>query len=272
VSKLVYVLLKSLGLKGLLSVGASLWFLSGKSGMTTAVVVISSLIIHELGHSYFCYIQGLPIPPMRILPIGGYIRYNPKGVTPNKQAWVSLGGPLLGGAFALFGYYLYSKHGTHFLLMFAVVGSLLNLMNLMPIYPLDGGKLVDHLHKNILFLGIPCYIWLVLKSHSLIIILIGIIFVVKLFSNSQNTRVCNNCENENDAALKHCKKCHFPLQLTTPERTALASSYAVLLVVLCILATSSFSDLKRQRRSTDYRSGSRTNHETIHLDSWERQM
>ena len=71
-----------------------------------------------------------------------------------REAEVGLAGPVLGslGAAAIWAVGAYEN--SHFLIALAFVGFFLNLFNLIPVVPLDGGRAVAALHPAIWVLGL----------------------------------------------------------------------------------------------------------------------
>lgn len=252
--KLIYILFKSLGVKGVVWMATSLWFLAGQSGMVLAVALVSAVTIHELGHALFCHLQGITDTKMLILPIGGKVSFKAAGVPPQKMAWITLGGPLLGGVVAIVAYFFYLRHESPQLLLFVFAGFMLNLINLVPIFPLDGGRLAEHLHKGVLFLGIPCYAWLYFRSHSPLVILIGVFFLIRLLTPAPKQLVCKECQTENDPIVVKCQGCKFPLRLTRFERLGLGVSYAALLAVMIIGVTLTSGKVEQSRRAVEKKS------------------
>jgi Zn-dependent protease len=135
------VFLSLLKLKFLLSFVAFAgiyWALYGPwFGVGLAVLIL----IHELGHLMAVRRRGLAADlPMFIPGFGAYVRWNAAGVTPNARALVSLAGPLAGavGAVCCALVWLQTHEGVWIAL--ASFSAFINLMNLIPVWALDGGQ------------------------------------------------------------------------------------------------------------------------------------
>ena len=63
-----------------------------------------------------------------------------------REAKVALAGPLLGSVGAAAVWAAGSYYHSHFLSALAFIGFFINLFNLIPIVPLDGGRAVAALH------------------------------------------------------------------------------------------------------------------------------
>lgn len=99
------------------------------------------LLIHEMGHYIDIKRRGLPAEMPVFLPgLGAFVRWKSLGVTRRQIAQISLAGPLA-GLMAAVGCYLLFLH-THDPLWSALArtGAVLNLLNLIPVWVLDGGQ------------------------------------------------------------------------------------------------------------------------------------
>jgi Zn-dependent protease len=106
----------------------------------------ASILIHEMGHFIDIKRRGLPAEMPVFLPgLGAYVRWKNLGVTKRQQAQISLAGPLAGWMAAAVCVLLYLH--THDLLWAALAhtGAVINLLNLIPVWALDGGKAINAL-------------------------------------------------------------------------------------------------------------------------------
>ena len=123
-----------------------------------------SILIHEMGHFIDIKRRGLPAEMPVFLPgFGAYVRWNALGVTRRQIAEISLAGPLAGWIAALGFYWLFLQ--THDAAWAAVArtGAWLNILNLIPVWTLDGGQairalgLVERLGVLAVALGLWAY-------------------------------------------------------------------------------------------------------------------
>jgi Zn-dependent protease len=118
----------------------SLWFHS----WTFAFGFVLLILIHELGHVAAARSQGIRVSWPTFIPfIGAYVTVERAGLTPWKNALVSLAGPFTGGAASLLVWGIGAAHGSHQLEVLANIGFLLNAFNMLPIGFLDGGQTVQ---------------------------------------------------------------------------------------------------------------------------------
>ena len=141
-------LLGLLKLNFLLSLGsfvALYWALYGaKFGVGFALLIL----VHEMGHFIDIKRRGLPADMPVFLPgLGAYVRWRALGVSIRTRSFVSLAGPLAGcigaGVCAL----LWMQTGEKFWLGLATLSALLNVLNLIPVWVLDGGQAIAALNK-----------------------------------------------------------------------------------------------------------------------------
>ncbi len=100
--------------------------------------------MHELGHIITARYFGWTITRLTILPFGGVVEMNPSSrEDAYEELWITLAGPLTNGALVLLGILLYGVQVLSWeqAIFFAVGNGAIALFNLLPIYPLDGGRL-----------------------------------------------------------------------------------------------------------------------------------
>lgn len=134
------------------------------------VVVIMSLLVHEYGHALTARFFGAN-PSITLEAFGGHASYQGDRLTPKQHFIVTLNGPLLQSSLILISYLLLkdSFFQNEFVNFFLLVTFRLNilwcLLNLLPIYPLDGGQMASYfLHKKLgahgyrasIILGVIC--------------------------------------------------------------------------------------------------------------------
>ena len=106
-----------------------------KFGIGFAVLIL----IHELGHFVEIKRRGLPAEMPVFLPgLGAYVRWQAMGVSQETRAAISLAGPLAGFLSAAACGVVGLKTGDPVWLALARTGAWLNILNLIPIWVLDG--------------------------------------------------------------------------------------------------------------------------------------
>jgi Zn-dependent protease len=112
-------------------------------GFPFAVGFVLLILAHELGHYVEARRLGLdPKLPVFIPFLGAYVALRNTRFDPWRNALVSIAGPIAGGAASL-GVYVAGELGdSQLLLALAYTGFLLNLINLVPIWILDGAQVL----------------------------------------------------------------------------------------------------------------------------------
>jgi len=115
----------------------SLWFHSWWFGFGFVMLIL----VHELGHIFEARRQGLKVSaPMFIPFFGAFVTIEKAGLTPWKNALISLAGPLFGGIASAVVWAVAAAQDSQLLLVLANISFLLNAFNMIPIGFLDGGQ------------------------------------------------------------------------------------------------------------------------------------
>jgi Zn-dependent protease len=182
--KLLLLLLPKLKLAGtmltmLVSVGAySLLF-----GWPFAALFVVLILVHEMGHVFALRREGIRASsPMFIPFLGAVISMRGRPPDAYVEAKVGLAGPVLGSLGALAVGLLGWATGSHLLLAAAYVGFFLNLFNLLPVVPLDGGRAMAAMAPWMWFLGFGALVALALVFPN------PIIFIIVLFGGMETWR------------------------------------------------------------------------------------
>jgi hypothetical protein len=128
-------------LTSLLSFVAFLAIYSAASGVRFGIGFAVLILIHEMGHFIDIKRRGLPADMPVFLPgLGAYVRWQALGVPLETRAAVSLAGPLAGFFASLACAALWWQTHNPYWGALARVGAMLNLLNLIPVWVLDGGQ------------------------------------------------------------------------------------------------------------------------------------
>jgi Zn-dependent protease len=171
------LLLAIFKLKFLLSFFAFIWIYALLFGWRFGVGFAVSILIHELGHFIDIRRRGLPAEMPVFLPgLGAYVRWRACGVTRRQIAQISLAGPLAGWTAAAICFLLYTQ--THNLLWAALArtGCVINLLNLIPVWALDGGQAVTALGmvERVGLLAAVLALWLYTGEGMFFLIALGV--------------------------------------------------------------------------------------------------
>lgn len=150
--------------KLLLSFGTmflSLWFYALAFGWKIAIVFVLMILVHEMGHYLTWRNFGVPASLPRFIPFFGAYVTAPSG-TPAQSTAAALAGPLfgIGAAAVCWGYGIATK--DPFWYACAYIGFFLNLFNLIPTPPFDGGAIAGAIDSRLYLLGIALFVgWIV---------------------------------------------------------------------------------------------------------------
>ena len=111
--------------------------------------LLPPLIVHELGHIVALRLYGLRIRRVSAELRGLCIEYGGLS-TPLGHAVSALAGPVAGLAYAFAASYFAARTGNELLTLSAGISLLLSLFNLLPILPLDGGRIFSIIAEELL--------------------------------------------------------------------------------------------------------------------------
>jgi Zn-dependent protease len=157
----------------LISVAAySLWF-----GWTFAVGFVVLLFVHEMGHVIQLRREGIKASaPMFIPFFGAVVTAKSLGEDALAEARVGLAGPILGTLGAAVCLAIAEATNSDLLRALAYVGFFLNLINLVPVVPFDGGRAMAAMAPWMWFLGLGAMVALLFVTENpflLIFVLLG---------------------------------------------------------------------------------------------------
>ena len=144
-------------------------------GWTFAAGFVVLLFLHEIGHVIQLRREGIKASaPMFIPFLGAVITAKSLGRNALAEARVGLAGPILGSLAAAAVWVLAELTGSSLLLALAYVGFLLNLFNLLPVVPLDGGRAMAAMAPAMWFLGFAALLAMMLVFPNPILLIIVI--------------------------------------------------------------------------------------------------
>ncbi len=154
---------------------------------TFAVGFVALIWIHEMGHVLQLKREGIPASaPMFIPFLGAFVAMKQMPKNALAEARVGLAGPVLGSVGALGAWGIYELTQEPLFLGLAYVGFFLNLFNLLPMLPLDGGRAVGALSPVFWLVGIAGLVALLFVQPNPILIFIGILGGVELWRRWRN--------------------------------------------------------------------------------------
>lgn len=194
-------------------------------GFTFALGFIMLLFVHEMGHVVVLRMRGIKAGLPVFLPfLGAFVTMKEQPKTAYDEALSGLAGPGFGMAAA--GVVAYQAHSTGSLFLYALahVGFLLNVFNMLPFLPLDGGRAAAALHPSVWALGLGVLLFIEIRYPSPIIPIVLILGAVETWRRWKNR--------DTDAQRRYN-------DLTAQQRLTIGAIY-VLLVAIGIWGTTHF--------------------------------
>jgi Zn-dependent protease len=154
----------------------TIWVYAQRYGWPYAAGIVGLIFVHEMGHYIAARMRGLNVGAPTFIPfVGAWIEMKDKPHDVETEAYVGLAGPLTGTLGALACYYYGRVYDSHLFLALAYAGFIINLFNLIPLSPLDGGRVTAVLSPRIWLVGAPMLVALFFWMPSPLLILIGFI-------------------------------------------------------------------------------------------------
>jgi stage IV sporulation protein FB len=116
-------------------------------------IVLVSILLHELGHAWGCLIQGVPVRRIMLYGGGGFCERS-RSATRHEQELIVAMGPIvtlvLWAVPGLAAPHVENPEVAWVLWLVSWVNGFLAVLNLLPVQPLDGGKLFELLLRRLL--------------------------------------------------------------------------------------------------------------------------
>ena len=152
-------------------------------GWPFAVGFVLLLLVHEMGHVIQLRREGIEASaPMFIPFLGAVVAAKSMGDDAAAEARVGLAGPVLGTLGTLIPLGIWLATGNEFWQALAYVGFFINLFNLLPVLPLDGGRAMAALSPWVWFVGYAGLIGLTFAFPN------PILFLVLVFGGLESWR------------------------------------------------------------------------------------
>lgn len=150
-------------------------------GWRYAAGFVALLFAHEMGHYLAARRRGLAVGMPTFIPfVGAWIDLKEQPRDVETEAYVALAGPVIGTVAAILCYLGAADDGPRWLMAVAYSGFFLNLFNLLPISPLDGGRVTAVLSPRIWFVGVPLLGAMFLWHPNPLLLLIGLLAAPQL--------------------------------------------------------------------------------------------
>jgi Zn-dependent protease len=178
--KLLLLLLNGAKLGKLLTTGGtmllSVFAYSFVFGWWYAAGFVALIFVHEMGHYIAARQRGLAVGAPTFIPfVGAWIELKDRPHDAETEAYVGVAGPLAGTLGALACFWLARANDSDLLLAVSYSGFFLNLFNLIPLSPFDGGRVTAVISPRLWLVGVPILVGLFFYSPSPLLILMAIL-------------------------------------------------------------------------------------------------
>ncbi len=171
------------GISALISIA----FYSLIFGWQFAVGLVALLFIHEMGHAVLMKLKGIPVGAMIFIPMMGaavVMRQMPQNA--RDEAEVGIAGPIAGTIASSFCLFMAMLPGASLIwAALAYFGFFINLFNLVPIVPFDGGRVLAAIDRRVWWLGFAAllgfFIWTWINGNFSIFLLLFVLMAGSQF-------------------------------------------------------------------------------------------
>lgn len=145
-------------------------------GFRYALGFVLLIFVHEMGHYIAARQRGLPVGAPTFVPfVGAWIQLKEMPHDVETEAFVGISGPIMGTLGALCCYWLARSQNSDLLLALAYSGFFINLFNLIPVSPFDGGRITAIVSPRVWLVGVPILVALFLWHPSPLLVLMGVL-------------------------------------------------------------------------------------------------
>jgi stage IV sporulation protein FB len=160
--------------------------------------VLLVLLIHEFGHFFAMKLYNYQNIKLFIIPLlGAFVSGKKHQVSQKQMSIIILAGPVPGIIVGTVLYMMNKEYNNETLRMLSNVFIFINVFNLLPVFPLDGGRLLENLFiKNnhgirmvFTILSITFLVLLIAYSGNFIMVIIPAVMVFELINENRNQKI-----------------------------------------------------------------------------------
>lgn len=201
-------------------------------GWWYAIGFVLLIFVHEMGHFIAARQRGLDVGAPTFIPfVGAWIEMKQMPHDAETEAYVGLAGPFVGTLGAYLCYFLAREYNSQLLLALSYAGYFLNLFNLIPLLPFDGGRVTQVISPRLWLVGVPVLIALFIYHPSPMLV------IMALLAAPQVMRALRG-EDGRDAAYYN---------VSVETRTTYSVAYIGLLIFLAVMCSELQQELPQVR-------------------------
>ena len=200
----------------LASAGVYIWI----GGVWFGVGLVLLIFVHEMGHVLEAKRQGLPVSAPFFIPLmGAVIQMKRMPQDAWHEALNGIAGPILGSIGAAACWAAGAYYDSRPLIALAFLGFFINLFNLLPAVPLDGGRAVAAIHPALWAAGLAGLLALAVRWHNAILYIIILLGALELWRRWQ---------------VRHLPEARAYYRVRPWQRVVVAVTYVGLAVLLVL--------------------------------------
>jgi Zn-dependent protease len=202
------VWLRSLGSLALFLVVGYFFF---RHNWTWVMILTAVVVFHEMGHFFAMKVYKYQELGIFFIPLmGAYVSGKKQEVSQRQSAVILLAGPLPGIILGLLSHFIAEQTDIYFFEKLAWVLVFLNLLNLLPVYPLDGGQLLHRLFlddynilgKIFVLISAGLMIWVAISSEFYPLLFFPFMMLTRMVGDLQHERIEKKIEAEGIDLMK----------------------------------------------------------------------
>jgi Zn-dependent protease len=184
---------------------AALFYFLFDRNIAYIAAVLLVLLIHEFGHFFAMKMYDYQNVKLFIIPLmGAFVSGKKQTISQRQMSIIILAGPIPGLIIGVVLYILNVSLQNDSIKMLANVFLFINFFNLLPIYPLDGGRFLENLFIRTNFgirmvftiLSIMLLFILLLFTGNFILIIVPVLMALELVNESKNQKIREYLEQE----------------------------------------------------------------------------
>ena len=145
-------------------------------GLPYAVGLVMLIFVHEMGHYLAARQRGLAVGAPTFIPfVGAWVAMKDMPRDVETEAYIGLAGPVVGTLGAMAVYWMAQLESSSLLLAIAYGGFFINLFNLIPLSPFDGGRITAIISPRVWLVGVPILAGLFFWRPSPMLILMALL-------------------------------------------------------------------------------------------------
>ena len=190
------------------------------SGLMVTAGVVASVVMHEYGHALAARRYGVRTHHVTLYPFGGVAAIENLPEDPDQEMVVALAGPAVNIGLAGIGGMLFAYTGQPVALSFVMVNLFMGLFNLIPAFPMDGGRVLRSLlARRMGWMPASRLSVKIGRAFAWAFVVLGVVWNWNLLLVGLFLHVALNSEHERLVALHWEKTTGRPAPWTKPDGT-----------------------------------------------------